>query len=157
MRFPPHGLAEIVETFGDPRPYILNDTLAQWEEANLRSVTVPEGLFLFLGKPVKSIRVHNLAAPAFGKLIYVLANGGMWGVEYGGSYASRVNRNNAQHLSTHSWGIAIDLNPSSCPNGADPSRQDSRIVAAYREAGLVWGGTFFPKPDGMHGQLASGY
>lgn len=155
MRFPPHGLDQILDTYGDPR--VDADDLLLWEETNLRAVVVPDGLFLFLGKPVKSIRVHNLAAPSFGKAIHTLWNGGMEGIEYGGTYAHRLNRNSAAKLSCHAWGIAIDINPSRAPNGSDPARQDPRIVAAFRDAAFTWGGTFFPHTDPMHFQLASGY
>ena len=150
MRFPPSGFLEIVETFGDPRPFIDNQAL--WEETMLRSLPVPEGLFIFCGKAVKSIRVHNLAAPSFGKAVMNLANGGLWNIEYGGTYAYRVNRNNPGKISLHTWGVAIDLNPTMCPNGSHISTQDPRIVAAFRDASFTW-----VENDAMHAQLASGY
>jgi len=154
VRFPPVGYDEVVQTYGDAHAYLNNQMV--WEEMVLRYVAVPEGLFLFAGKPVHTLRCHHLLTTAFGQVINRLAMGGLWEIEYGGTYAYRLNRNQSRNLSTHSWGIAIDINPSQCPNGSNPELQDQRIVAAFREVGFTWGGTF-KKPDPMHFQMCSGY
>jgi len=42
-------------------------------------------------------------------------------------------------LSTHSWGIAIDLNPETNAQGT-AGDIDSAIVDIFRKAGFQWGG-----------------
>ncbi len=70
----------------------------------------------------------------------------------GGCFNSREIRTTSgrtgRNLSRHSWGIAIDLNPSASPYGADP-QVDARLVDVMRRHGFAWGGTW-PFPDGMH-------
>jgi hypothetical protein len=51
-------------------------------------------------------------------------------------------------LSRHSWGAALDLNPSTNAFGATP-RMDPRIIEIFRRWGFAWGGSFVI-PDGMH-------
>jgi D-alanyl-D-alanine carboxypeptidase len=52
------------------------------------------------------------------------------------------------HLSHHSWGIALDINSSSNRYGAHP-HQDPRLIAVMSRWGLTWGGRWLI-PDGMH-------
>ena len=54
--------------------------------------------------------------------------------------------------SLHSWGLAIDINASWNRMG-QPSTQDPRLVACFKEAGFDWGGDW-KRPDAMHFQLA---
>jgi hypothetical protein len=51
-------------------------------------------------------------------------------------------------LSRHSWGAAIDINPSTNAFGATPT-MDEDIVEIFRRNGFAWGGTWLV-PDGMH-------
>ena len=51
-------------------------------------------------------------------------------------------------LSRHSWGAALDINPSANRYGAKPTI-DPRIVDIFRQHGFAWGGSFII-PDGMH-------
>ena len=71
---------------------------------------------------------------------------------YGGCFSARVTRSlagNAGHnLSRHTWGAAIDLNPSDNPYGGAP-HMDQRVIDAFVRHGFVWGGTFLI-PDPMH-------
>jgi hypothetical protein len=70
----------------------------------------------------------------------------------GGCYGPREQKSSdgtsGRTLSRHSWGGAIDINPSANPQGAKPS-MDQRLIAIFRRHGFVWGGNF-PTPDGMH-------
>lgn len=90
------------------------------DESNLVSVKVPENYPLkYDGKPVKSIRVHKLAADRleaalndiinhYGSDIETVAPGAC---VYDGSYNFRKTRNSSSQ-SVHSWGIAIDFDAS---------------------------------------------
>ena len=55
-------------------------------------------------------------------------------------------------LSTHSYGLALDINPSSNKWGEKPSLS-AEFVNAFVSQGWTWGG-YFRKPDGMHFSLA---
>ncbi len=71
---------------------------------------------------------------------------------FGGCFSARVTRsltgNSGRNLSRHTWGAAIDLNPSDNPYGG-PSMMDPRVIDAFHQRGFVWGGTFLV-PDPMH-------
>ncbi len=70
----------------------------------------------------------------------------------GGCFNSREIRavagQSGRNLSRHSWGVAIDFNPSATPYG-QPPRVDARLVDVMRRHGFAWGGTW-AFPDGMH-------
>jgi hypothetical protein len=70
----------------------------------------------------------------------------------GGCYGPREQKSSdgtsGRTLSRHSWGGAIDINPSANPQGAKPS-MDHRLITIFRRHGFIWGGNF-ATPDGMH-------
>lgn len=68
----------------------------------------------------------------------------------GGCYNPRLNRGGDPgfSLSRHSWGTAIDFNPSSNPYGEEPT-MPIEVVEIFRRWGFSWGGTW-TVPDGMH-------
>jgi hypothetical protein len=68
----------------------------------------------------------------------------------GGCYNPRLNRgaDPGYSLSRHSWGIAIDLNPSTNPYAGVPTLPTG-VVDVFRRWGFAWGGGW-AVPDGMH-------
>lgn len=74
---------------------------------------------------------------------------------FGGVYNVRLKRGNPKEPSTHSWGIAIDINPHRGPLGEDTDMPEF-IVRAFKERGWIWGGDW-DYPDGMHFQACKGY
>jgi len=68
----------------------------------------------------------------------------------GGCYNPRLNRGGDPgfSLSRHSWGTAIDFNPSTNAYGEEPTLP-SEVVEVFRRWGFSWGGTW-TVPDGMH-------
>jgi hypothetical protein len=85
---------------------------------------------------------------------YLIANG--YHV-LGGIYNFRQMRGYPA-LSTHSWGIAIDINPHLAPFKEKPN-QPRFIVDIFKARGWDWGGDWYPKYnyDGMHFQACTGY
>jgi hypothetical protein len=125
---------------------------AAWRSANIRSESVPI---------VGTITCHRLIfAPLRGALNELQARG-LGGLidgpdsRLGGCYAPREIRSGGGttggSISRHSWGLAVDLNPSSNPFGGTP-RMDPRVVEVFRRWGFAWGGTW-TLPDGMHFEL----
>ncbi|HZP16723.1 MAG TPA: M15 family metallopeptidase, partial [Terriglobales bacterium] len=73
-----------------------------------------------------------------------------------GCFAFRPQRMGGR-LSTHSWGIAIDLNPESNAQGTAGS-MDRGVVEIFKSAGFAWGGNWQGRcRDPMHFQFCTGY
>jgi hypothetical protein len=121
-----------------------------WRKANLVTTKLPL---------IGSIPCHRVVAAAataalteierqgLGALINTrdtFRNGGCWGPREQRSSFGTIGRT----LSRHSWGAAVDINPTANPYGAYPTI-DPRIIAIFRQHGFMWGGDF-PTPDGMH-------
>jgi hypothetical protein len=72
----------------------------------------------------------------------------------GGCWNARFNRGGDPgfSLSRHSWGTAIDFNPSTNRYGEEPTLP-LEIVEVFRRWGFSWGGTW-TVPDGMHFEWA---
>jgi D-alanyl-D-alanine carboxypeptidase len=67
----------------------------------------------------------------------------------GGCFNPRVARfSDGGSLSSHSWGIAVDINVDDNQLGAKPD-QDPRLVAIMAKHGFTWGGRWL-RPDGAH-------
>lgn len=155
------GFRGIVETFGDPRPFVEHP--ASWEVETLALRTLPFGL-PYAGLPgtmIRRIRAHKLVVDLF---VEALAEA--WErvrdpqrLTFGGIYAFRPQRGGAT-LSTHTWGIAIDIDPERNPRGRKYDGGEKMlhpaIVESFCSRGFVWGETFKVK-DCMHLQLARGY
>ena len=69
--------------------------------------------------------------------------------DYGGCWAPRTQGSEA--LSSHAWGIAVDLNVAGNHYGAEPTMPEE-IVQVMAAHGFTWGGDW-PVPDGMHFEL----
>ena len=67
---------------------------------------------------------------------------------FNGREVRTISGVNGRNLSRHSWGAAVDINPSANRFGATPN-MDARIVDVFRRQGFAWGGTW-AVPDGMH-------
>lgn len=78
---------------------------------------------------------------------------------FSGAWNIRNMRGGAS-LSTHAYGVAIDIAAPYNSLGKKPGynkhsfTKDSLIVKAFREEGWTWGGEWERRPDGMHFQAA---
>jgi D-alanyl-D-alanine carboxypeptidase len=159
---PPHGLDQIVSTFGDIFGYIRKDhTLdPRWQTEQLATLSLPFPIVLSWDRSrhVERITCHKLLKPTFEEVFQAILKAGLESkiTSFGGCFSFRPQRSGTK-LSTHSWGIAIDLNPESNVQGTagdiDPS-----IVAIFTKAGLAWGGDWQGRArDPMHFQFCTGY
>lgn len=139
------SLAEIKQTFGaftfvrksgrwlEPDP--------SWVERNITTQHVP-----VLG----SMKCHRLIfAPLIGAMREVEQAGlAPLITEQSHCYAPRVQFGDTANISRHTWGIAVDINPTTNGFGDAPT-QDPRLVEIMRRWGFAWGGVWLT-PDGMH-------
>ncbi len=163
LAYVPEGIERIIEYYGDPDiddNFILDKSFIEAEQ----------GIFMFpfpmrlSWKPNKVVN-RFMAHKKVGAIIYdalyefkeevglekIFRN--KWNY-FGGCFNFRVKRNN-QGLSTHSWGIAIDLNPHIAPYGKRGHQPDI-LVDIFESRGFEWGGRWRHK-DSMHFQACKGY
>lgn len=162
---PPRGIEEICEVYGDPYTLMGGDgtmdppELVEWE-SRLTTVPLPAPITLSFAPLQKAtrIRCHKSAAGPFASVFRALhEERDLWDAvkTYGGCYSFRTKRASGDELSTHAWGIAIDLNPATNRMGVMGDMHPG-IVQVFEAHGFTWGGRW-RRPDGMHFQLASGY
>lgn len=162
----PRGHAAIVATFGDPYQVMGEDGLLSAEErfaweARLTSVEFHRPLPLSYGRAGQKatrMRCHGLVAPIFRSVWRAIAADAELDRHlrtYGGTYVFRPKRSYGEQLSTHSWGIAIDLNVATNRMGT-PGDMHPGVVQVFEAHGFVWGGRW-RNPDPMHFQYADGY
>lgn len=145
----PHGVAAIVAAFGslsDPR----------FEERNIVSFALPYPL-LYAGRKVSRSRCHKALVDNFVFAFERIASKGLqdYARNYSGIYAPR-NMRGGLKPSTHSWGIAIDLEAEKFPLRSK-KRQHPGVIEAFADAGFFYGGDFVERLDPMHFQFATGY
>lgn len=83
--------------------------------------------------------MKELQRKSFGHLIH--SNDGCFSARF-------LNRDPGAGISHHTFGVAIDINASENPFGAQPV-MDKRIVEVMDRWGFTWGGRWL-LPDGMH-------
>jgi hypothetical protein len=159
---PPNGLDEIRTTFGDIFTYITTDhTLdPRWQSEFLERVTLPFPMTLSWdhSQSVNAITCHKLLASAFTGAFDRIQSSRLQSkiTSFGGCFSFRSQRTGTK-LSTHAWGIAIDLNPETNEQGT-VGNMDPELIATFREAGFKWGGDWQGRSrDPMHFQFCTGY
>jgi hypothetical protein len=146
----PVGLDEIIQTFGnidDPR----------FESKYIVPFKLPYPL-LYEGTKVTKARCHKLIVDNFLKAFQDIKAAGLQDQlkNYSGIYARRSIRGFGSHPSTHSWGIAIDLEAEKFPLGSTKRFADP-IINIFRSAGFFYGGDFQSRKDPMHFQFCEKY
>jgi hypothetical protein len=159
---PPHGLKEIVGVFGNIYDYLKEDgTLDErWIKDQITQSTLPFTVPLAWNPSILINRItcHRKTAGLFQKIFGEIRSHG-WDREiqsFGACYNYRSKRF-SNKLSTHCWGIAIDLNPNSNITGMDGDMHWG-IIRIFDKYGFRWGGHWpgYLK-DPMHFQFCTGY
>ena len=136
----PCGLQEIVVSFGDIYKYILpgGSLDPRWQADFLTSVDLPFSLPLAwdLSLRVNRMTCHQRMVEVFASVFDLLQARGLESkiVSFGGCFAFRQQRTGAK-LSTHSWGIAIDLNTATNRQGS-AGDMDADIIEVFRGTGV---------------------
>lgn len=158
----PRGLQEIVSVFGDIFEFIRSDGSLdpRWESEMLTLITLPFALPLSWNPDlmVDQLRCHKLLAGVFSDVFSQIEQEGLADRvnSLGGCFSFRLQRAGAK-ISTHAWGIAVDLNTRANLQGTRGA-MDANIIQIFRSAGFTWGGDWTGKRrDPMHFQFCSGY
>ncbi|MGQ9894808.1 MAG: M15 family metallopeptidase [Roseiflexus sp.] len=144
--------------------------LGTWEQDNIVTVQIPQ----LIGRNIRgapangAIRWHRLAVNQLLRLWKAWEEAGLLDrlIIWNGSYSPRFIRgrkdDTADSLSNHAFGTAFDINhdPATNLNGlnAVPALVGQpgsvrELAAIARHFGFYWGG-HFPRPDGMHFEVA---
>lgn len=147
----PIGLPEIIQTFGD-----ICDP--DFEKKYIVMFNLPYTLY-FNNKPVTRARCHRLLVDTFTRVFEEIKSSGIalqYADDYSGIYNPRPVRGMPKYPSTHSWGIAIDIEAHDNPLGSS-GKMHPRVVEIFRANGFFWGGHFKHRRDPMHFQYALKY
>lgn len=158
----PHGLNEIIATFGDIHEYVLTDGQLdpRWQADFLQRVNLPFPLRLAwdLSRTITQMTCHRRMTGVYVSVFASIQQRGLQAkvASFGGCFAFRPQRTGSK-LSSHSWGIAIDLNPGSNRQGS-VGDMDAGLIEIFHSAGFEWGGDWKGKArDPMHFQFCTGY
>jgi len=150
----PNGLDEIVRTFG-------RLDRVDFEARYLTLFRLPYTLY-YDGRPTNRARCHALLVQNFQAAFEGIKAAGLQDEarNYGGIFMQRPSRTSPKP-STHSWGIAIDIEPAKYPLEKPTTKVHLRlpqgIIDAFKAAGFMYGGDFKGTKDPMHFQFATGY
>ena len=158
----PNGLDELKATFGNIDRYIRSDGTLDptWEYVSMDHAQLPFPLPLDWQRSVtvEKIWCHKLMVPVFEAVFQQIVDRGLQDRvrTYAGCFAYRTQRGSSK-LSTHAWGVAIDLNAYQNQQGTLGS-MDGQLVELFEDAGFVWGGTFGGlRQDPMHYEFCKNY
>ena len=153
----PHGLDQIVDTFGDPR------TMPQpaWEAAYVSPARAPGSRRFVLsdGRETPALMLHRRLVPQAEAFFAAVARGGLWDElqPVGRAYAW-----DPSGKSLHAWGIAIDIRPQQYApvlkprDYPGPEHYPPGYLLRHIQAhGWQWG-LWFGHPHPGHIQFATG-
>lgn len=159
---PPYELDEIMLTFGDIFDYINNDGTikSKWEIDQMSLVHLPFTIPLasYPSIEVDKIYCHKKLNSTFAKVFQTIEQNRLspYVRSFAGCFMFR-NKYNDPQLSTHSWGIAIDLNPETNLPGTRGDMHPG-IVEIFQSFGFEWGGNWKRREKNpMHFQWCTGY
>jgi hypothetical protein len=159
---PPNGSAAIKATFGDPLLYIKQGIFdrAAWEHDFIVTAALPFPLPLSwdLTQQATRFQCHKLMADVFHAVFAEIQARGLKNslTSFAGCYEPRAQRASTK-LSTHTWGIAMDLNAESNSQGTRGNIAPA-LIEIFRSLGFKWGGDWpGQRSDPMHFQYCTGY
>ena len=114
----------------------------RWCAWNLRRIQVNEN--------VGPILLFGSAADSFRGVLRVSSVG--WIKEIYGWSPRHKMLDSSRGLSTHAFGLAVDINPGDNPYGESSTNIPPDFIQAMKRRGWVWGGDW-AEPDPMHFQL----
>lgn len=130
-----------------------------WQKNNIVTIEIPQ-IKKLPPYNTNKLSVHKKAAPQFQQLFAEWKKAGLIDriLTYDGAFNPRLIRGSSKTLSSHAYGIAIDLNAKWNALGVNPALVGEKgnlreLVSIANKLGFYWGGHFSRK-DGMHFELA---
>jgi hypothetical protein len=111
-----------------------------------------------LAQQVTTFACHKHLTGVFTDVFAPVDDAGSWNKmrTFGGCYNFRV-KGGGSAISTHSWAIAVDVNPGTNLMGTAGDLHPG-VVDIFREHGFKWGGDWKVRgKDPMHFQFCTGY
>lgn len=150
---PPHGRRSLRHTFGEieyrsvPSGWV--EIVNGWDDLHIETIELP-----IVGKAQVHRRMGAIFEAVFvdidrESLADAILQSGFWSPRH-------KNHRVQSELSTHAYGIAVDLNWARNPVGV-LGAMHPRIVAVFERHGFRWGGRFAGVRDDMHFQYCTGY
>lgn len=146
--------------YSEARPAGAVKIEAGWVAAHIQEIETP----ILAHTGFRKISVHRKAAAPFRRVFEKIAAAGLEDriKTCAGTWVARhMGWDPARALSSHSWGVAIDLNARWNGYGAVPAALGStgsvrELVPIFESEGFAWGGYFEPLKlsDGMHFELS---
>ncbi len=141
---------------------------AKWEARNLTTVDVPFHLKLSWDEKItiRKFTCNRVVRPVLANIFEAIWE--LYGKDakaidearmnrFGGCYNFRRMRGGSA-LSTHSWGIAVDIDPEKNPLGkpynANAGMIPMDVVEIFERHGAEWGGRWGNRCDAQHYQFA---
>ena len=158
----PNGFEGVLATFGKIYDFIRDDgnLNPRWESKFLTRAPLPFSIPLSWdrSKKVSRLYCHKKLKTVFPAVFAEIQKQGLRAEikTFGGCFNFRGKRTSGK-LSTHCWGIAIDLNPETNAQGSSGEMHPG-VVAVFRQFGFKWGGDWSGRSkDPMHFQFCTGY
>lgn len=126
----------------------------RWVEGNMVECRLPKASGK--GKDVVTM-CHVLVKDPLEHAFEEIAARGLWKLihSFDGLWVPRhMTWNPSRPLSSHSWGIAFDLNASNNPYGGGVSPENRALNEVFNRYGFAWGGDWNTSKDAMHWELA---
>lgn len=145
--------SEFDKFYGNPRG-ISGHGSAAWESNNLVRL-IPPWRMTYAGTPIRTILIHKKCKDSLARVfqaIWVASKKSqktcdLWGVSvFAGTYNFRLIKG-SNSLSNHSWGAAIDLDPTRNHGARMNFAKYPAVLKAFDDEGWYWGGHF---DDSMH-------
>ena len=159
---PPYEMDEIMLMFGDIFDCINNDGTIKpkWELDQMGLAYLPFTIPLAACPSIEvdKIYCHKKLISTFTNVFRIIHERNLrpYVRSYGGCFNYRSKYNDSR-LSTHSWGIAIDLNPETNLPGTRGDMHPE-IVEIFQSYGFEWGGSWKRREKNpMHFQWCTGY
>lgn len=157
---PPQGKEELIQIFGNIYNWILEDgTLRSWDWENkiLNWLYLPFPMILsWSTSSIVKFKCHFKLRGILGEIFNQIFEESLENEcrYFGGCYSFRCQKGSIK-LSTHAWGIAIDINPITNQLGTK-GNMHPKIVDIFESHGFVWGGRF-KRLDPQHFQFVKEY
>ena len=163
---PPNGLDAINAMFGKLTDYLITNPDGsmgiepRFEREHIVLTKLPWAIPLSWNRNIEVVefRCHTLLKEKIETIFQKILDDGLKDKihSFGGCFQFRL-KSSGRGYSTHSWGIAIDLNPETNRRG-ELGDIDKLIVKVFEDAGFAWGGGWNGRVrDPMHFQFCSGY